>query len=349
MRSLLLILATAAIVCASQIGNKNVHVHKDSTVIIHCENGKQMIVSKQVGPYGQQVVQIELAGPNTVTKMIQIDDNNNVRVSSDMESRLIGGNYKIASRVGYNEPRSHLLESSQANLLAEIIGDHQGQLDDSSYEELLHKVQKLVQKGKINGLILHHLQSFQQEQPWGNSLENSGDNIDSVGNIVEPQKWNLNSWNNLGHSESGKWWKQQQQQPLSYLNQQKWKGKDWSNCQGIWNQGMGGNIPCWCQGSHCNQDLVFNNQGVPMMQNPYMMDISQNDPWMQGSMSSTSNQQLPLNSIRNSILSSGLTPNDNIWSNWGNRNTWTKWNPHSRINWQQAPLQQYWNNPLVQN
>ncbi|KAL3269139.1 hypothetical protein HHI36_008219 [Cryptolaemus montrouzieri] len=170
MKFLVLFLATAALASASLIGRKAVDVQEDGTIIIKGENGKQILISKEYGPYGQKNIEIEVTGPNTVTKKIQIDDQNQVNIEHGVEYH-IPSTYDDVRSFEVNRYRRSFMDQSQNDIFSEIVREYQGVVDEESYQELLDQVQKAVVQGRISSNVLYFLQALNE---YSNELLSSG-------------------------------------------------------------------------------------------------------------------------------------------------------------------------------
>jgi len=91
MKLFVLVLATAAVASASLFGGKKVDIRDDGTIVIQGDSGKQVFVKKPYGPYSQRNIEIDVTGPNTLAKRIQIDNNNQVSIESGVEYSIPTG------------------------------------------------------------------------------------------------------------------------------------------------------------------------------------------------------------------------------------------------------------------
>ncbi|KAL3269140.1 hypothetical protein HHI36_008220 [Cryptolaemus montrouzieri] len=124
MKFLVLLLATAALASASLIGRKAVDVQEDGTIFIKGENGKQILISKQYGPYGQNNIEIEVTGPNTVTKKIQINDQNKVSVEQST-GYFVPNTYDDIRSFEVSRYRRSFLDQSQNDVFSQIVKEYQ--------------------------------------------------------------------------------------------------------------------------------------------------------------------------------------------------------------------------------
>ncbi|KAK9890764.1 hypothetical protein WA026_012109 [Henosepilachna vigintioctopunctata] len=135
MKFLLVLLLTLAVASASVISRKNVDLMDDGTVVIRGDHGKLMKIYKEDGVHGQTKVEIQVTGPNTVMKKIEIDENNRVVVKN-------GNQYHIPLTVddtknyeGDRGKRSFMFGRQNEVLDKAIYGD----MDETNWNTLLSK------------------------------------------------------------------------------------------------------------------------------------------------------------------------------------------------------------------
>ncbi|XP_045475148.1 uncharacterized protein LOC123681027 [Harmonia axyridis] len=163
MKFLVLALATIAVASSALIGGKNVNVLDDGTIVVRTDTGKQIMISKKMGPFGQHLTEIDVTGPFTMGKKIQIDENNLVRVTPGTGS-LDMSNIDLMDRLKRSPKIT--TPATQADALAEIMKEFQGIINEAGYEKLLAKLQKSVTKGKLDSTVVDYIQSLAEEMPW---------------------------------------------------------------------------------------------------------------------------------------------------------------------------------------
>ncbi|XP_044754653.1 uncharacterized protein LOC123313728 [Coccinella septempunctata] len=163
MKFLILALSTIAVASAAFFGGKTVNVLDDGSIVVRTDTGKQIMISKKMGPLGQHVMEIDVTGPFTMGKKIQIDESNQVRVSPgtgtfDMETADLMDRLKRSPKV--------TTAATQADALAEIMKEFQGIINEAGYEKFLAKLQKSVTKGKLDASVVDYIQNLAETMPW---------------------------------------------------------------------------------------------------------------------------------------------------------------------------------------
>lgn len=147
MKFFIVILAAVAVCAAS----RQVSVNEDGTISIVGENGRQVLISPARGQNGQRVIEVAGRG-NSPAKRIEINDSNNL---SEQEQQNFEQN-RPARGANYNN-------QDQADVLAEIFNQYQGQLNEASYQNLLNEVESAAQNGRVSQAVYEALRNFEYQ------------------------------------------------------------------------------------------------------------------------------------------------------------------------------------------
>ncbi|KAJ8909580.1 hypothetical protein NQ315_005432 [Exocentrus adspersus] len=146
-------------------GRRNININEDGTIVITGADGKRIIINKGIGSSNQRTVDISVSGPNIPTKRIQINEQNQLSVSGQNEINDISDDYLRDKR----SSKSSKQGKSQGETLTKILSGYQGDVDQSSYQQLLRDIAVAVQAGQLSSSVYDVLQSLTQGQTgyWG--------------------------------------------------------------------------------------------------------------------------------------------------------------------------------------
>lgn len=167
-----LLLASFVVLCAasSVYRNKNISINDDGNILITSPSGKRILIARNFGPNGQKNIDIAISGPNIPTKTIKVNDN----TLEDIE--VANGNTPFSSVDGvsdeYRLKRSSF--KSQGDILAEILREYQGVVNEAQYEKLMTRINKAVKKGEISPQIFSLLEELDQQVGQDNVLYGQG-------------------------------------------------------------------------------------------------------------------------------------------------------------------------------
>lgn len=164
-----LLLSLVAFSCALPYwgGGKSINISDDGTIVIRTATGKQVVISKVVGPEDQKFIDISVEGPNLPVKKIRIDEIGSDKVVSVQNGPYSGQSEDVAREDDPREKRSPKVATTskdskksktQADLLYGIFKENEGVADEKSYEALLKKVNDYVDAGDLDSSILDVLQ-----------------------------------------------------------------------------------------------------------------------------------------------------------------------------------------------
>ncbi|CAH0554408.1 unnamed protein product [Brassicogethes aeneus] len=163
MKFLLLVVALAGVSQSLKSGEKNIEFTENGFVITDA-SGKQITINKQIGPFGPKSIDVTVSGPSIPTKRIHLDDKQKEVTINDV-------NVNDLNNVDYADEQTRTKRSksekskyplkTQTDVLGEILKNFEGVNDDVTYEKLLSKINKAVQKGELNPSIYEILKQFQ--------------------------------------------------------------------------------------------------------------------------------------------------------------------------------------------
>ncbi|KAG5868201.1 hypothetical protein JTB14_024755 [Gonioctena quinquepunctata] len=172
-----LILFSVIAVCYSvplSFGDRKVTIDDRGTITVTGTNGRKLVISKISDGHGSRNVRISAEDPSGFKQNLKIfhadqeKEYNNldpieqllkkwkVENSAESESQ---SDESIENNIG----RSHR-GKSQADILAKIFEQHQGVVDDESFEEILDQVDENVRSGQLDNSIHKVLKAFGQNQ-----------------------------------------------------------------------------------------------------------------------------------------------------------------------------------------
>nr|AGY54953.1 encapsulation-relating protein [Monochamus alternatus] len=138
---------------------RNININEDGTIVITGANGKRISITKDIGSSGQKNIDISVSGPNIPTKRIQINEQNKLNIIGQ-------GEYSDESEE-YRDKRSSKdskKQRSQGDTLTKILSSYHGDIDQTSYQQLLNEVNAAVQTGQLSPSVYEVLQSLNQVQ-----------------------------------------------------------------------------------------------------------------------------------------------------------------------------------------
>nr|ABQ65713.1 encapsulation-relating protein variant a [Anoplophora glabripennis] len=139
---------------------RNININEDGTIVITGANGKRITITKDIGTSGQKNVDISVSGPNMPTKRIQINDQNKLSITGQDEY----GSESDESLRDKRSSKDSKKQRGQGDTLTKILAAYQGDVDQTSYQQLLNEVNAAVQAGQLSSSVYDILQNLSQVQ-----------------------------------------------------------------------------------------------------------------------------------------------------------------------------------------
>lgn len=174
----LVLLSLVALCFATQLSSgKHVTVGQDGTVTIIGTQGREILIYKNL--FNPKKVDIVLRSPMGFTRKVEVDETNNMM---DVNVNTLDKLRLFQHSTYFNTPMEQI---TQADVLAHLFRQHEGIVEEPTFQTILEHIQTLVKSGHLHESVydvlmnLEHLYMI-EELKSGHQIMGNGEVMEEV-------------------------------------------------------------------------------------------------------------------------------------------------------------------------